>query len=362
MSFFISIIFYIVILSVFLISGLVCFFSVRKYQIKNQNQRSIDFGEYVVLNNCSHYLHHRGTNPNNPLMLVVHGGPGAPLIPYSHVYQFPLETEVTIVNWDQRSAGKTFWKNYWNKDVKLATNELLQTDLKSIIEYLKQTYNQEKIILFGHSWGSAMSAQYALENPEDIQLFISCGQLVNMVESEVAITRHVRTKIVAANNQIDLQRLMRIQPYLGSNFSNKTKKNILKLQALEAKYHNGKNSFYKQIYYVLESPFYTLLDTSYYLFALGKKVDPLLNDLIKHDLWSLEKTYSMPVHMIIASDDWITPTEISQQYFNSINAPEKQLYIMEACAHMMMIEQPLQFSKQVLQIVRDFKQKQNDSN
>ena len=58
-------------------------------------------------------IHSRSTcqSSNHPIILFVHGGPGSPMTPMIYKYQKYLEDEYTIVNWEQRSTGRTYFLN-----------------------------------------------------------------------------------------------------------------------------------------------------------------------------------------------------------------------------------------------------------
>ena len=53
----------------------------------------------------------RGRDLNNPILLFLHGGPGAPEMPTSWTFQNPWEDYFTVVQWDQRGSGKTYNAN-----------------------------------------------------------------------------------------------------------------------------------------------------------------------------------------------------------------------------------------------------------
>ena len=53
------------------------------------------------------WINVRGQDKSNPIILFVHGGPASPLIPTLWQFQRPLEEYFTVVNYDQRGAGKT---------------------------------------------------------------------------------------------------------------------------------------------------------------------------------------------------------------------------------------------------------------
>ena len=69
--------------------------------------------EYVTINGIPQYLLHY-PQENKPVLLFLHGGPGAA----EHLMAYKLNPYfseiVTQVHWDQRGAGKTLLKNKQN--------------------------------------------------------------------------------------------------------------------------------------------------------------------------------------------------------------------------------------------------------
>ncbi|MCL2421994.1 MAG: alpha/beta hydrolase, partial [Defluviitaleaceae bacterium] len=78
--------------------------SVHRINVPN----GIDSMEIVDIGGVSQALYFRGHDMDNPAILFIHGGPGAPEMPMLHSFQYALEPYFTIVHWDQRNAGKTF--------------------------------------------------------------------------------------------------------------------------------------------------------------------------------------------------------------------------------------------------------------
>jgi proline iminopeptidase len=90
----------------------------RKYlQHKVAKDRSIPFPnginslERVRIGGIDQWIEVRGHDLNNPILLFVHGGPGIAFIPLTASFQAPWEKYFTVVQWDQRGAGKTYTSN-----------------------------------------------------------------------------------------------------------------------------------------------------------------------------------------------------------------------------------------------------------
>ncbi|MBN1415676.1 MAG: prolyl aminopeptidase [Bacteroidales bacterium] len=104
-------------------------------------------------------------NPDGIPVFVIHGGPGAGCSPKMRQYFNP--EKYLIVLHDQRGCGKS------KPNAELRENNTQQ--LVSDIEQLRVKLNLDKIILFGGSWGSALSLAYAESYPENIKAMVLRG-------------------------------------------------------------------------------------------------------------------------------------------------------------------------------------------
>ena len=109
--------------------------------------------EFVAeINGIKQYFYARGQDKENPIILFLHGGPGSPMTPMIYTYQQGLENDYTVVNWDQRNAGKTYFLNEGNADKiksSLSVDQSVQ-DIYEVVKMLKNKFNKDiylKIIL-----------------------------------------------------------------------------------------------------------------------------------------------------------------------------------------------------------------------
>jgi hypothetical protein len=66
----------------------------------------IDSLEPVRIGGIDQWIQVRGQDVNNPILLVIHGGPGFAFIPMAGAFQGPWEKYFTVVQWDQRGGGR----------------------------------------------------------------------------------------------------------------------------------------------------------------------------------------------------------------------------------------------------------------
>src|SRR5262245_55171799 len=66
---------------------------------------------YVRIGGIDQWITIRGKRRDNPILLVLHGGPGYAWSPFAdQVFGADWTEHFTVVQWDQRGAGRTFSK------------------------------------------------------------------------------------------------------------------------------------------------------------------------------------------------------------------------------------------------------------
>jgi proline iminopeptidase len=79
----------------------------------------------------------RGSDKDNPILVFVHGGPGAVEMPFAWAFQRPWEDVFTVVQYDQRGAGRSYPLNDPAKLAPTMTPERYRDDAIELIELLK---------------------------------------------------------------------------------------------------------------------------------------------------------------------------------------------------------------------------------
>lgn len=131
---------------------------------------ALDKSEIVSINSTKYYLRIRTCNTDNPVVLFLHGGCGSPDRAQVMKYQSPLATNFTLVALDQRGSGYAYNK----KEAKTLdlTKEIYVNDVHNVVDYLKQKFNKQKIIIVGHSFGSVLGVWYVQQYPNDVLAYV----------------------------------------------------------------------------------------------------------------------------------------------------------------------------------------------
>src|SRR5580698_3833328 len=98
-------------LAILLVSGGLGYRAFRQHQnariIAVHSARGITDGRFVKIGGIDQWVQIRGEDVGNPVLLILHGGPGSSYIPATSLFR-RWEGYFTVVQWDQRGTGRTF--------------------------------------------------------------------------------------------------------------------------------------------------------------------------------------------------------------------------------------------------------------
>ena len=97
-------------------------------------------------------------NPNDPMVVVLHGGPGADYRYLLNCKEFANDG-FRVIFYDQRGAGLSERFPY-----STYTMQVLYDDLTAVISYYKTSPTQ-RVFLLGHSWGAMLATAYINQYP-----------------------------------------------------------------------------------------------------------------------------------------------------------------------------------------------------
>ena len=146
----------------------------------------------------------------NPILLILHGGPGFSEFAYFRTFNRELENKFVVVNWDQRGTHLSYNDSIEGKSM---TFDQIVSDAHELISNLKARFGKNKIFLLAHSAGTITGVKYALRYP-DLYAYIGVGQVVNGMKNEMESLSYALKMAKRNNNKTAIVELNEVQKKL----------------------------------------------------------------------------------------------------------------------------------------------------
>lgn len=306
------------------------------YRFRQLQGKDIEQFEMVKIGGIKQAIKIRGDRIDNPVMVYLHGGPGFPLFPFEPYQEpmFRLESQFTMVYWEQRGTGKSFSRFIPRKSMNI---EQFIEDTRQVVEYVRQATGAEKVFLWGHSWGSNIGALFAARYPELLHAYISTGQSVNPFENERLAYHFVYEQAKKENNRRALRQLARIDT-LETGYS---LRDALTVRRWVYRYggivKQGNDRPYVdmvEIEQILTAPEYSISDRLNLIMFPHFSARELWEDLKRFDLRQKAPRIEVPVYILVGKYDVIVSASLAKEYFEMLDAPAgKTLILFENSAH-----------------------------
>lgn len=306
------------------------------------------YEEYVTVNGIEQYMLHYQKKEGTPVLLYLHGGPGASEHALAYILDQAWNNMFTMVQWDQRGSGRTLKKNR-NTDNPESVKQML-SDLHNVIEYLKKKYSTDKIVILGHSWGSMLGSLYTLQQPENVAAYIGSGQMISTMENERIMYQKLIKQAKELGNEKQLKQLQKIGEYPTDDIDEVLRKlPTIHKMAMHYTKEKSDNMLLKKMKSSPCFKFSDLLD----MLKSSKANQKLIKDVFSYDLNKDSKNYEVPVYYILGADDNTTPTDLAIKYFETINAKKKLLTVIPDTGHNLMYEQPELYAQALRKVIND---------
>jgi pimeloyl-ACP methyl ester carboxylesterase len=316
----------------------------------------------VRIGGIDQWISVRGTDRRNPVLLMLHGGPGYVAMPTSWYFQRGWEEYFTVVQWDQRGAGKTYAANDPAKVAPTMTRARMLQDAEEMVAWLRKTFGKERIFVLGHSWGSSLGIQLAQRHPDWLHAYIGLGQITDGMESE---RRGWRFAIDAARrdgNARAVHELESIAPYAAAG-----KPLVLKDLYLQRKWLGhyggavyGRTDFEAESNAVRLAPEYSDAELRTLWEGTEFSSSRMLTDVLSQDFSTITR-FACPIVIFNGRHDYNVSASATAEWFAKVEAPSRQLVWFEHSAHEMFNEEPGKTLVSLVRYARPFAEKAGDA-
>jgi pimeloyl-ACP methyl ester carboxylesterase len=317
--------------------------------------------EKVRIGGIDQWVSIRGADRRNPILLYIHGGPGYVSIPMSWWFSRGLEEYFTVVQWDQRAAGKTFLLNEPATIAPSLTNERMVTDADEMAAWARKEFDKDKIFVLGHSYGSFLGLKLAQRHPKWLYAYIGVCQLIDGPESERRGWHFAMEAARRAGNAEAVSALEAIAPYGAPGQTIPI--NDIYVERKWVSYYGGVMAYRRDnsddSALAQLSPDYTDQEIDH-IWDGNKFATPyLLPEVVALDLTTINRL-SVPVILFEGRHDRTVNSDVAAAWLHSVKAPQKQLVWFEHSGHMPMTEERGKFLLSLVRYARPIAEKAGD--
>jgi pimeloyl-ACP methyl ester carboxylesterase len=293
---------------------------------------TLDEKKFIMVGGIQQWITIRGASCDNPVILFLHGGPGNSLSPYADAIYGAWQREFTLVQWDQRGAGKTFAANPATAESALTVERMTQDGI-ALAEYLTRYLGKRKVILMGGSWGSILGIHMIKSRPDLFYAYVGTGQIVSYRENQNASYTKLIALARAAGDQKTVSAIAALGP---PPWTNPRNSGILRRAT---RIYEARTSAAAPGAWWVPAPEYTApqmqeyfeqADDYSYLQFVGLKGDGMFSGV---DLSQLGMKFEIPVYIIEGSEDLVAVPDVAKRYFDGIAAPDKEYISIPGTGH-----------------------------
>ena len=305
----------------------------------------------ITLNGYKHYVSIKGNNIKNKIIISLHGGPGSPDSYLLYGLANGLADSYTIVSYDMRGCGRSYYLNRDRKNETLNFESLLK-DLDELVAYLLDRFKKKSVIIMGHSFGSILGISYAKLNYRRVDCYIGVSQII---DSNKSLELNYNELLA----MLDSDASIRLQELYNSYIMDKS---IIKLNTL----HKAILSYYKDnidgliktdINLVIKkSPDYKHKDFRWLRLIMKPEryvalEAPILEYVKSFNIATIGNELRVPCYFIIGEHDKSSRPEVLNEYYSILKAPKKELVLLKNQGHTPQVVSPELFSKVVLELL-----------
>lgn len=307
--------------------------------------KGIDQTVFVNVGGVLQWVRIRGQDRSNPVLLMLHGGPGIATSPFPATTLYPLTRDFTVVQWDQRGAGKTYSRS-GAVGANVTLDRMAQDGIE-VAQFAARQLGKPKVIVLGHSWGSMLAVRMVKARPDLFYAYVGTGQAVNQGVSKAIAYRQL---LAEARARGDSKALAELQAIGSPPYATTAKASVHTRWANS--YEPGNRRPIEQIPMILLDSDAGLFDIRDYMQGISSSQDHFRDQVNADDLRALGPEFQVPVFVFQGARDNVTPIAPVKAWFDAIQAPHKELALIPDAGHNALFTRQPQFLALLVERVR----------
>ncbi|QHC21291.1 alpha/beta hydrolase [Streptomyces sp. GS7] len=317
----------------------------KRLRITSPN--GIDESGFVRIGGIDQWVSVRGEDRRNPVILEIHGGPGASNLIYASCTR-AWERHFTVVRWDMRGAAKTFGHGGPAGQGEL-TLDRLHRDAVEVTEHVRARLGVEKVLLVANSMGTVLGLRLARNHPELYSAYVGTDQNVVAGGRDRPAYHSLLGRLRKAGKRKELAAVTAMGPDASTwSVHQWSQYNKLVVTTDPLTFDTMKTVVIRSLWF---SPLHTLRGLRTYLKGMDFS-EPLGLQAATVDEWAEGTAFRIPFFVFQGDSDVLTPPEPARRFFDDVTAPVKDFALIRNASHFASFRHPDQFLDLMLTKVR----------
>ena len=253
-----------------------------------------------------------------------------------------------LVAWEQPGCGKSYMHNPDPKDLSV---DQLVSDAYELTQILKKKFNKDKIYLAGFSWGSVLGMHLIQKYPGDYAAYFGISQIIDINKSINLSREWIRQQAEIRKDK----KMLKLVAQLEKNDTTLCKTT---LDCFYKKYEML-TQYGGAIYKKESEAEIKIAETKYddykdydWLKGFMYSASRLGNAIFETDFTNTTKL-QVPVYFLVGRHDWSLPATVTEDFFNKLTAPKKEMIWFEESGHECLEEEPVKFNKAIIDRIKN---------
>jgi proline iminopeptidase len=303
---------------------------------------------FVEIGGVEQWIGIRGEDEANPVLLIVHGGPGSSCSMFTpHIRSW--ENHFTVVQWDQRGSGRTFGRLGRRGSGEISMEQLTRDGIE-VAEYLRSRLRKDQIFLLANSFGSTFGTQIVRRRPDLFFAYIGADQNVGMARGR----DENRAEVMERLKTVGLDKGVKALERIGTDPTHWTPDDFTAVARWTMK---SDPQGYRRTIKLLKdaiwfAPGWRLKDIRAFVSGMSFSLEQLLPEASQYDAWQQGTRFEIPFFIYQGENDVLLTPRLARTYFNDVVAPIKRMVLISDAGHFAAFLQPTQFLDDLLTHVR----------
>ena len=278
----------------------------------------------------------RGHSVDDPVLLFLAGGPGGSELGAFRRHANGLEEDFVVVTFDQRGTGTSYDQL---EPTSTLTLDNAVADVLEVTRYLRERFDEDRIYLVGQSWGTTLGVLAVQQQPQLFNAFVGTGQMVSQRETDRIFYEDTLAWARETGNTglADTLNELGPPPYedvLGYESALSYAQDVYPYD--HSPNSEGEGQFSENLFveeYSLAEQVHTLgafMDVFTILYPQLQEID------FRVDATQLD----VPVYLVQGRYEARGRSELSEEWFEMLEAPHKEMIVFETSGHRPLFEQP----------------------